>query len=180
MMNQKSAFTPQEFIDKLQRNEITSFLSLTGMVKVAEHPSTELMFAPGIQCVDWISVPTDVIESVEFLDLQTCHDHTHPLVILTFKAPGSSEGEMFAALLRAAVKRGVVNPAVRPLRTTNSTPIRARLVTRRSGVSMGSSMLRWGGCAAACNEYEVDEAGNIYQLYSCHDYGGGIYACYYQ
>lgn len=35
------------------------------------------------------------------------------------------------------------------------------------------------GCATACNPYEVDEAGGIYELYSCKDYGAGIAICYY-
>jgi hypothetical protein len=51
---------------------------------------------------------------------------------------------------------------------------RARLVTRTSGVGLFKA-----GCAAACNQYEVDEGGNIYELYSCKDYGAGIAICYY-
>jgi hypothetical protein len=179
MMERASVFTAQEFIDKLRSDAIEAPLALTGMVKLPEDHSTELMFAPGTRCVDWMSVPLDAIESVEVLDVVPCDDHTHPLVTLTFKAPESSEGALFAALLRAAVKRGAFNRAMRPLHTTEPTP-RARLVTRTVGGFREPATLRAGGCAAECNEYEVDEAGHIYQLYSCKDYGSGIYVCYYE
>ena len=179
MMERTSVFTAQEFIDKLRREEFKAPLALSGMVKLPEDSSTEIMFAPGMRCVDWLPVPLDAIESVEVLDVVPCDDHTHPLVTLTLKAPESPEGTMFAALLSAFVKRGVFNRAVRPPDTIGPRSRRARLVARRSGVIMGPETPAPGGCAEGCNQYEVDEAGNIYQLYSCKTYGPGIYVCYY-
>ena len=171
MAERASGFTAQEFIDKLQRNEITASLVITGMVKLPDTPSTGLLFAPGTRCAQWILIPTNAIERVEILEVVPCDEHTHPLVNLTLKTPESTEGAMLASLLSAVGKPGVATPA---MPSTNPTPTRARLVTRTSGVGLFKS-----GCAAACTQYEVDEGGHIYELYSCKDYGAGIAICYY-
>jgi hypothetical protein len=180
-MERSSLFTAQEFIDKLRRNGVSAPLKLAGMVKLPEDDSPELMFAPGTHCADWITVPLDAIASVEVLDTVPCHDHTHPLVILTFKEPESSEGTMFAALLSATTKRQAVS---RPLQrfTTGADPTRVRVRRAKlsSDVILGPETPVAGGCAAGCNDYEIFEDGVIRPLVSCKDYGGGIYVCYYE
>jgi len=180
MIGRSRVFTVQEFIDQLRRDEITTPLTVTGMVKVSEDSQTELMFAPGTRCLDWLLVPVASVESVEVLDVVPCDDHTHPLVTLTLKAPESSEGAMFAALLSASVKQRVSNRPVRPLHSLDPPPVRVRFMTDKSAVTDKLGVFRAaGGCAQACNEYEIFDDLGILQLYSCQDYGPGIYACYY-
>jgi hypothetical protein len=174
-----SKLTAKEFMDRLNRDEIVASLTLTGMVKVHEEDAAQLMFALGTSCADWTSVPLELIESVDVLDSVPCRDHTHPLVTLTFKQPESAEGAVFRALLDAAVKRPAVNRSAQPFLEPGSRPIRARRAKLSSDVLHGPQTPNPGGCAAACNEYEIFEDGVIRPLVSCRDYGGGIYICYY-
>ncbi|WP_062991177.1 hypothetical protein [Nocardia anaemiae] len=166
-----------EFVDKLRRDDLKAPLTLTGMVKLAEDSSTQLMFAAGTRCDNWISVELNAIENVEILDVVPCDDHTHPLVTLTFKAPESPEGAMYAALLSGAARRQGTNLRVaQPLDRGVGRPILVRSA-RGSGVLTTTLS---GHCTDVCATYEIDEAGQVFELYSCRDYGGGVYGCYYQ
>lgn len=173
-------FTSHEFIDVLRRDEIRPQLTLIGMVKATDDDDARLLFAVGTQCADWTPVPLDSIETVEALDSVPCKDHEHPLVSLTFKQPESSEGAMFTALLAAAVKRRATDRGSQPLLESGARGMRTRYAKLNSpGVILGPRSPNPGGCAAACNEFEIFDDGVIRPLVSCRDYGGGIYICYY-
>jgi hypothetical protein len=166
MTEGSSKLTVHEFVETLRRGEAGAPLRLTGMAKLPEDgDDPQLMFALGTRCADWTPVPYDSVESVEVKDSVPCDDHSHPLVTLTLKEPDSSEGAMLAGLLRATLKRRGERRAVH-----HHTP-----VPTRPGGEAGT--LR-SACAGACNQYEVFDDG-IFELYSCQDYGPGIYVCYY-
>jgi hypothetical protein len=179
MVTGATRFTSHEFLDKLRRDELQPQLTLTGMVKPADDDDTHVMFALGTQCADWTPVPLDSVETVEVLDSVPCKDHAHPLVTLTFTQPESREGAMFTALLAAAVKRRVADRGARPLVGSGPRGARARYAKLSSDVIYGPRSPNPGGCAAACNDYEIFEDGVIRPLVSCRDYGGGVYICYY-
>jgi hypothetical protein len=161
MTAMSKTFTPQEFIEKLTRDELTAPLALTGMVKTAEESSTEVMFAIGSDCAGWTSVPLNMIDNVEVLGVVPCKDHTHHRVRLTFNPPTSPEGTVFAALLNAATTR----------RQT-----RTRVVHSPDGASSaGASVLRQSGCP--CNDYEIDADGQLWVRTSCEDQGDGSTIC---
>jgi hypothetical protein len=160
------SFTPQEFFEKLGNDELQGPLTLTGLVKVGEDSSTELMFAVGTHCADWTSVPLETIENVEVLDVVPCADHTHHRVTLTFKTPTSAEGAMFASLLSAATKR-------------QSSPARVvRVLKGGSGAGRipgQGAVLRDSGCP--CNDYEIDASGTLWVRTECQDMGDGLTIC---
>jgi len=172
--------TAHEFVDQLRHDEIRPQLTLTGMVKTPDDDDTQLLFAFGTSCADWTSVPLDSIETVEVLDSVPCKDHAHPLVNLTLRKPESSEGDMFTALLAAAVKRQATGLGSRSLLEPGARGTRARYAKlSRPDVILGPKTPNPGGCAAACNEFEIFDDGVIRPLTSCRDYGGGVYICYY-
>jgi len=179
MVKGTSKFTAQEFMDKLRRDEIVAPLTLTGMVKIYEDDDTQIKFALGTRCSDWTSAPLDVVESVEVLDSVPCEDHSHPLVVLTLREPESSEGAVLAALLSAALRRPAANRSTPAGLNTGSRRIRTRHAKLSSDVLLGPETPNPGGCAAACNEYEIFDDGVIRPLVSCRDLGGGSYICYY-
>jgi hypothetical protein len=179
MVEGTTKFTAQEFMDKLRHDEIMAPLTVTGMVKVSDDDYNQIMFALGTQCADWTSVPLDLIESVEVLGSAPCEDHSHPLVALTFKKPESSEGAVFTALLGAAVQRPAINRSTPSLLNTIPRRVHTRHAKLRSDVLLGPQTPNPGGCAAACNEYEIFDDGVIRPLVSCRDLGGGSYICFY-
>jgi hypothetical protein len=147
-----------------------------------DEDSGGLLFAHGSDCTDWIPIPLDAIETVELLDVVPCRDHAHPLVTLSIKAPESPEGALYASMLKGS-RHGIVSRVVRRPQSFGGIPIGTRLARLSDGwadVILGPETPAPGGCAANCNQYEVDGAGNIYQLVGCKDYGPGIYVCYYQ
>ncbi len=107
MSEQTKSYDAQEFLGRLVRNEITSPLIFTGMVKQAGDDK-HLLFAFGTHCEHWSKVPLEIIEKVEVLQILPCKDHTHPFVKLHFKHPASGEGQFFAAL--AAQLASAIHP----------------------------------------------------------------------
>lgn len=163
MTEQTNTFSAHEFVERLGRDGLTPPLRLTGLVKLPEESGAGLEFALGTRCENWTTLPLELVESVEVKQTVPCRDHEHPLVTLTLTTPESAEGAAFAALLRVALTRRELRRVVR---------------TAQSGGDAGVTFA--GGCASTCNPYEVDEQGQIYELYSCKDYGAGIAICYYQ
>jgi hypothetical protein len=92
-------FTPEEFITKLKSDDLSAPLAFTGMVKEAED-DRHLLFAGGTNCDTWTAMPLDMIERIEFGDVVSCRDHTHPLVKLFIKEPASEEAKVFASLAK--------------------------------------------------------------------------------
>jgi hypothetical protein len=180
MTERKNLFTAQEFAEKLRRGDSEApAITLTGLIKLPGDDSEQIMFAFGTRCADWTPVPLAVIESIEVLRDVTCSDHSHPLVSLTLEAPRSAEAATFAALLAASVKLQQVQKVVLPRGSVGQgTPLRTRLHFGENGTVISAPT--GGGCAVTCNQFEVDVAGNIFELYSCQDLGGGAAICYYQ
>jgi hypothetical protein len=97
------SFSAAEFIVKLRDGQFASPpLTATGLVKVSEDEANTLLFAHGTDCTNWVEVPVQMIDSVEFLRVVPCKDHTHPLVTLVFAVPKSPEAQTFAAIAKSA------------------------------------------------------------------------------
>jgi hypothetical protein len=109
MTEQGKTYSASEFIEKLKKDDFGSTsLVYMGMVKAAED-NQHLMFANNLDCSNWVAIPTDIIENIEFVRLVPCKDHQHPLVRMTIKEPSSEEAKMFAALSRS------VSPSIVPM-----------------------------------------------------------------
>src|SRR5512132_1047182 len=66
-MNGRQSFTPDEFIDRLKRDELSQPIVLYGMVKPAESDDY-LFFAHGSVCQNWIRIPMTSIEAIDLLN----------------------------------------------------------------------------------------------------------------
>jgi hypothetical protein len=161
-----NSFTPQEFLDKLGKDELNSPLTLTGMVKASEGSSTDLMFVIGTRCGNWTSVPIDIIDNVDVLGSVPCDDHSHHRVTLTLKTPQSPEAAVFAALLSAAVKQQTQTK---------------RIVRKGKGGGLVSPQNQptnfLSGCG--CSDYEIDADGTVWQLTDVVDFEDGSCICTY-
>lgn len=175
-------FKPQEFVDKLRRNELTAPLTLTGIVKEAADDSTHLLFAFGTRCESWTSLPLDVIERIELLEHSTCGDHSHPLVHVTLKTPPSPEIAAFASLLNASLKSRTPAHTTSHGPSTGGTQQRRQLVPvvryARPGQAGSGATVR--AACSECNEYEVVDGLGTGELHHCNYYPGGTVLCWYE
>jgi hypothetical protein len=107
METKSNTLTATEFFEKLQHNELEALVpfSITGMVKKADGKEKAIEFSSGGHCSHWVTIPLEFIEDVKVLKIVTCKDHTHPLVKLNLKAPKSSDGKVFFALLEGMQQR---------------------------------------------------------------------------
>lgn len=107
MPRPSNAYTPEDFVAQLKSGEIEAStpFALMGMVKEAGD-SQHLLFASGTDCDTWTELPLSMIESIEVRDVVPCRDHTHPVVKLQLKEPGSDEARAFASLAKAQLLAG--------------------------------------------------------------------------
>ncbi|WP_069884691.1 hypothetical protein [Streptomyces luteocolor] len=98
------SYSGEEFRQALANGTVGTPLTLVGMVKAGEEEGA-LQFAPGTVCKNWVSVPVALVDRVEVLREVPCDDHTHHLVGLQLKDPGTPEGAVLLGLLRAVVKQ---------------------------------------------------------------------------
>jgi len=107
-------FSTASFVQALKSGGLREPLVLHGMVKAGESDK-EVLFSPGGDCLNWLPIPLDMIESedgIEFLRTVPCKDHHHPLVRLKFKdmPTESKESALLVALLRHAASTAAPQP----------------------------------------------------------------------
>ena len=167
IMNGRQSFAPQEFLDSLKRDEIRRPIVVLGMVKPAEDDDQYLLFAHGYACANWTRIPLTSIETIEFLNLAPCKDHTHPLVLLHLKQPETDEGRLFSSFIQAPSGRAP-GRATRFIRDPGRTPGRTSRLTReprsfRSRSAADDPDFPW---CSTLSETEVGEDGTVW----CQDW----------
>lgn len=95
-MAKKEEDSARRLFDKLGAASAAKHV-FTGMIKPAQDDES-IMFAQPGDCSKWIKITASHVEDIEFLHVVNCEGHTHPLVQLFMKEPGSAEGKTFAAL----------------------------------------------------------------------------------
>jgi len=135
-MSEGQSFEPQEFLDRLKRDEVSPPIVLHGMVKPAEEDTDDLLFAPGQVCENWVRIPLSSIENVTVLSFVPCDDHKHPLVSLVLKQPETDEGRLFASLVQA--RSGLARRRLSLPRGRRSTGAPVRHSHQRRSASGGS------------------------------------------
>jgi hypothetical protein len=95
-MAKKEEDSARRLFDKLGAASAAKHV-FTGMIKPAADDES-IMFAQPGDCSKWIKIAASHVEDIEFLHVVNCEGHTHPLVQLFMKEPGSAEGKTFAAL----------------------------------------------------------------------------------
>ena len=90
-----------DFFERLQNDKLAEPLppGILGMVKKSEGNDRTIAFAPGVHCANWVTIPLELIGTVEMIRTIACGDHSHPVVKLNMKAPQTAEGKVFSALL---------------------------------------------------------------------------------
>ncbi|MFD5478831.1 hypothetical protein [Streptomyces hawaiiensis] len=96
-MARESDTPPREFLRKLREDVLVPPVRIVGMVKAQEDLPDELLFSQ--HCIDWVSIPVHMIQSIEHLGSAPCKDHNHPRVAIVFDEPRSPEARAFAHLL---------------------------------------------------------------------------------
>ena len=149
MNNPTRNFTPSEFMERLARDDfsVAPPLVLTGMVKNAEDEN-HLLFAFGFYCKDWIALPIEMIENIQWLASVPCKEHTHPLVNITIKEPESEEAKVFAALARSVQPSGFRSPRMGT--TRRALPRIFRDPRFRSEFASNSGPDVWFPCWSRC------------------------------
>jgi hypothetical protein len=95
------SYSAREFIDRLRRGDTLTPFRLSGIVKLDPVESSQMHFAIGTACENWIAIPVDLIETIAVEDIVTCGGDTYPLVQLELKEPASDDGAVFATVARA-------------------------------------------------------------------------------
>ena len=94
------SYTPEEFVAKLNAGDVAPPLVFIGILKPGGDDH-HLSFAIGTSCDAWTELPLEMIERIELIDVITCQEHTHPLVMLFVKEPQSDEAMVFARLAKS-------------------------------------------------------------------------------
>lgn len=102
MAEDRNVYTPQEFLEKLERDALEFSVPLVGVAGTSDD-SDHLMF--GDDCATWTSLPIGVLESVTHLDFVACGTHRHPLVEIRLKEPQSEEARAYARLTVSSARR---------------------------------------------------------------------------
>lgn len=181
MAERSNVFAPQEFIEKLRRDELTAPLALTGMVKEAVDP-THLLFAFGSRCDFWTSIPLDLIEKIELVDRVACGDHTHQLVNLILKTQQLPETAVFASLLHASLRQRTPAGTASHLPSTGGAQQQRRLIpfARYTRPGSAGSLPTTRSACAECNDYEIVDGVGIGSLAYCNYYPSGLVLCWYE
>lgn len=85
------SYDPPEFLSKLASNELPTSreVALYGLVRANEGSSSTIAFSSSRSCDDWLTVPLDLVESIEHFTTMKCQDHEHPVVRLQLKRTDS-------------------------------------------------------------------------------------------
>jgi hypothetical protein len=110
MNNRDQLLTGKEFIEQLTNDKINRPIYFIGMVKKLSDNEEHFLFSQEGNCEGWIKVPVASVQDVEILDMVSCTDHQHPLVVLHIKQPQSEEALLFLALSQRSSGNSPITP----------------------------------------------------------------------
>jgi hypothetical protein len=81
------SYDPAQFLSKLSVDELPepTELTIVGLAKSEGTSPSLLYFSLSPSCEKWITIPTEIVESIEHVKTITCRDHKHPVVRIRFK-----------------------------------------------------------------------------------------------
>ena len=98
------AMTSKDFFEHLNSNTLKSTYYLKGFIKKSDDQS-EVLFARSGEMINWVKIPSFMIESVDVLKTYSQNNEILGLVKIHFKIPASIEGEIFYPLI-SSMERG--------------------------------------------------------------------------
>jgi hypothetical protein len=78
------SFSGEQFAQDLAEGKLQELITLTGLVEPFED-SRFLHFSPGKSCLNWVRIPVEIIDKVDWLGKASCLDHTYDYVGLLLK-----------------------------------------------------------------------------------------------
>jgi hypothetical protein len=90
------SYNPAEFLSKLSVNELPdpTEVTIVGLARSDERFPSAIHFTTSLSCDKWLSIPIEIIESIDHLKTITCNDHQHPLVKIKFKRPDEARQDL--------------------------------------------------------------------------------------
>ncbi len=90
-----NTYTPAEFIAKMAADELSqpAAMSIVGLAEYDQDKPDAIQFSSA-SCGQWLTLPTDMVESVGHLGSVPCNDHQHPLVKITFKQGDAARADL--------------------------------------------------------------------------------------
>jgi hypothetical protein len=115
-------YSPTEFLSKLSVNELSdpTEVAIFGLVKVDENSSSVIHFSNSPSCETWLSIPIEIIESIDHLRFITCKEHQHPIVKIKFKHPDQSRQDLVFLLKLLSQMQNSISRAQIRSRTGNN------------------------------------------------------------
>ena len=158
MSKEAKQYTPAEFVEKLKSDAAGPRPNVfVGMLKAAGDDQ-HLMFAHGVSCAHWATVPVDRIESIEQITVVPCKEHSHPLVRLTLKAPETAEAMMYPALAQStAFTRAPAQP-LEGMALNDPMQLKKRWAFRNNVAFANSGPDVWFPCWSHCMDDLLDFA----------------------
>lgn len=94
--------TSKLFFEQINSNSLKPSFTLKGMVKKTEDES-EVLFARKDDLMNWVKIPSFMIESVDIIKTYLSDDQITAFVKIHFKTPTSIEGEVYFKLLTTSL-----------------------------------------------------------------------------
>jgi hypothetical protein len=121
MMN----YEPADFLSKLSKNNFPNptEVSLVGLVKSDEANSSAIHFSSSLACEQWLSIPIEIVETIDHLRTVSCNDHQHPLVRIKFKRPDETRKDVTFLFSLISQMQTSLTRAIRVASTRNRADI---------------------------------------------------------
>jgi hypothetical protein len=89
-------YEPADFLSKLSKNNLPNptEVSIVGLVKSDEANPSAIHFSYSLPCEQWLSIPIEIVETIDHLGTVPCKDHQHPLVRIKFKRPDETREDV--------------------------------------------------------------------------------------
>ena len=104
-------YDPADFLSKVSVKNLSTpaEVSIVGLAKSDETKPSTFQFSHSLACELWLSVPIDIVESIDHLRTIRCRDHQHPLVRIRFKRPDDSRARV-AAIVSSGLTLFTLSP----------------------------------------------------------------------
>ena len=93
--------TSKLFFEQINSNSLQPSFTLKGMVKKTDD-DTEVLFARKGDLMNWVKIPSFMIESVDIIKTYLSDNQITAFVKIHFKTPTSIEGEVYFKLLTSS------------------------------------------------------------------------------
>lgn len=92
-------YEPADFLSKLAANGLPrlstpSDLSIVGLVKSDTASPLTVQFSYSPACERWLSIPIEIVESIDHIKTIACKDHEHPLVRVKITRPDQDRKDL--------------------------------------------------------------------------------------